>query len=79
MPDPTDIFGADIAGKINQALGPLVFDQVLVKITEARNPLDPTEMVQTKVNHNCKGFIDVFNDDQVDGTLILQTDRKIVI
>jgi len=79
MPTPPDIFGEDIAGKINQALGPLVFDQILINITEVRNPLDPTEVTLTETPHDCKGFVDVFEDDHVDGTLVLRTDRKIVI
>ncbi len=79
MPIPTNIFGADIAGQINKALGPLVFDQILIKVTEARDPVDPTLMVPTDTPSDCKGFIDVFKDDQVDGTLVLRSDHKIVI
>lgn len=79
MPTPPDIFGAKIAQLINNGLGSLVFDQVLIKVSSIRDPSDPTKTIETEVSHNCKGFIDVFKDDQIDGTLILQNDRKIVI
>ena len=76
---PPNIFGADIAGKINKALGPLVFDQTLIKVTSTRDPLNSTNRIQTEVSHTCKGYIDEFDDDVQEGTRVKITDRKIVI
>lgn len=74
-----NIFGADIAGIINSALGPLVFDQVLIKTTSVRDPVNKTKRVKTKTSHACKGFIDTYEDQFLSGTLVHDTDRKIVI
>lgn len=74
-----NIFGADISGQIARALGPLVFEQTLIKVTENRDQTDPTNMIPIETPFICRGFIDVYKDDQVDGTLVLSSDRKIVI
>lgn len=74
-----NIFGANIAQIINTALGPLVFDQTLIKVTSIRDPSDSTKRIQTKVQHACKGFVDDFKDAYVNGTTVKITDRKIII
>lgn len=74
-----DIFGADLAGVLNEALGPLVFDQTLIKITSIRDPSNPTKRLSTETSFPCRGFIDVFEDGTLSGTGIKITDRKIVI
>lgn len=74
-----DIFGAKIAQEINKALGPLVFDQVLIKTSSTRDPADSTKRVKTKVQHPCKGFIDTYKDQFINGTLVHDSGRKVVI
>lgn len=74
-----NIFGVDLAGIVNDALGPLVFDQILIKISSVRDEVDPTKMVKTRVPYACKGFIDDFIDGTFKGTTIKVNDRKIVI
>jgi hypothetical protein len=74
-----NIFGADIAGAIFNALGPLVFDQTLVKISSVRDVTDKTHLVKTKTPYTNKGFVDSFDTEEIDGSLIKRTDRKISI
>ena len=74
-----DIFGEDIAGLILDNLGPLVFDQTLIVVTDTRDPNNSTKRLKTEVNHSCKGFIDVFDDGMINGTTIKFSDRKIII
>ena len=74
-----NIFGADIAGKLNQALGSLVFPQTLVKTSSERDSVDPTKRVKTGLPFPCKGFVDTYKDEWIDGGLVKVTDRKIVI
>ncbi|QBQ71174.1 hypothetical protein S0112_067 [Shewanella phage S0112] len=72
-----DIFGADIAGSILDGLGGLVFDQMLVKITTGRDPLDPTKIIPVESPYPCKGFIDNyakenrFSPQQITGVKIV--------
>ena len=74
-----NIFKANIAKLVNKALGPLVFDQTLTKSVKSRDPADSTKVIAVETNHSCKGFIDEFKDEWVDGTTVKVNDRKIVI
>ena len=76
-----DIFKADIAGKINKALGNLVFDLTLTKVEPGtRTPGALTGGTNpTETGHTVKGFVDEYKDYQIDGTLIQRGDRKVVI
>ncbi len=74
-----DIFGAQIAQIIADNLGPLVFDQVLIKVTTTRDPLNPTKSIVVETPHDCKGFVDVFDEEDVTGTSVQISDRKIII
>lgn len=74
-----NIFNADIANIINNALGPLVFDQTLIKITSIRDPSDSTARIRNETQYPCKGFVDDFKDAFINGTIVKMTDRKIVI
>lgn len=74
-----NIFGADIAGIIAKELGPLVFDQTLTKAVKTQDPADSTKVVTVETDYPCKGFIDEFKDEWVNGTTVKVNDRKIVI
>lgn len=74
-----DIFGIDIAGIIDEQLSPLVFDQVLIKVTTARDTVNPTKQATTKVEHKCKGFVDNYARENARGTSTRITDYKVVI
>lgn len=74
-----NIFNANIAKLINKHLGPLVFAQTLTKAVKTQHPTDSTKVVTVETAHSCKGFIDEFKDEWVDGTTVKVNDRKIVI
>jgi hypothetical protein len=74
-----DIFGVNIAGLINDALGDLVFDQQLIKVSSTRDPSDSTKRIQLRTVYPCKGFIDSYADVWVDGAMVQASDRKIII
>lgn len=74
-----DIFGIDLAGIVNEALGPLVFDQTLIVVTSSRDPANSSKTIKVETPHKCKGFIDFFADRLIDGSAIKYTDRKIII
>lgn len=85
-----DIFGADIAGAIFDALGGDVFDATLTRRNTAslgdRDPASLTAGLTTfddpedaETAWAAKGFIDHYRDGQIDGTLIQRGDRKIIL
>ena len=74
-----NIFKANIAKVVNKALGTLVFDQVLTKAVKTEDPTNSTKIVTVETPHDCKGFIDEFKDEWVNGTTVKVNDRKIVI
>ena len=75
-----DIFKQDIAGKINKALGPLVFDLTLIKKSVGSRGSDITAGTNpTSSSTSCKGFVDRYKDREIDGTRVQTSDRKISI
>lgn len=76
-----DIFGADIAGKIHNALKGKVFDITLTKVAPGtRTPGSLTGGTNpAETTHTVKGFVDEYQDKHIDGTLIKRGDRKVVI
>ena len=75
-----NIFGADIAGEINKALGPLVFSVTLIRATGgSRTSANLTEKKQTTSTVTGKGFVDDYDARLIDGTIIKRGDRKVVI
>lgn len=76
-----DIFKADIAGKLNNAMGGLVFDITLTKVEPGtRTPGALTGGTNaTETAHTVKGFVDEYQDKHIDGTLIQRGDRKVII
>lgn len=74
-----NIFGVDMAGILNDAMGDLVFDQTLIVVTSKRDPNNSTKTIKTETPYPCKGFVDVFADRLINHTTIKYTDRKILI
>lgn len=76
-----DIFKANIAGRIKSALGPLVFDVTLIKVAAGtRTPGALTAGTNpTETSYTCKGFVDEYNLEQIDGQVVQQGDRKVSI
>ena len=74
-----DIFGADIAGQINQHLGPLLFPLVLYKTAVTRDPADPTKPVNSEVAHPGTGFVDQKSVRNASGTLVQTNVKSIAV
>lgn len=75
-----DIFKKQIAKKINDKLGPLVFDLTLTKVTPGTRGADLTAGTNpTETDYTVKGFVDSYSDYLIDGNRIQAGDRKIVI
>lgn len=75
-----NIFGANIAKRLNSALGSRTFKLTLRVETIVTDPADVTEtIVQDTVEHPCNGFIDNYRSSDIDGTRILAGDRKITL
>jgi len=73
------ILGADIAGTIAKEMGGLLLPAALIKHDSgARVPGSLTSgptIVET--TYSCRGFIDMYSDSEVDGTVVQQGDRKV--
>lgn len=76
-----DIFKAGIAKKIAKALGKQLFPVTLHSVTTGtRTPGGLTGGTNpSQTDHTCRGFVSDYKDHQVDGTIIRQGDRKVVI
>lgn len=80
MPEPFNIFGVDLAGKIGRAFSSKVFDITLTKVepgTRGGNLTGGTS--PTEVEYTVKGFEDSYKESQIDGTLVQKGDRKFSI
>lgn len=73
--------GVDIAKLIDENLSPRLLDATLVKVTAGtRTPGSLTAGTNsTTVNHACKGFIEDYKSDRVDGTVIQFGDRMVIL
>lgn len=76
-----NLFGVNISGIINSAIGPGVLDATLLKRTPgSRTPGDVTSGTNpTEAPFAAKGFTDDYTDRQIDGTNVLIGDRKITL
>jgi len=75
-----NIFNANIAGKINKALGNMVFPVTLVRKTYGARPEDLTRGIDSvETTYTGRGFVSDYKDSEIDGTSVKQGDRKVVI
>ncbi|MCH9664661.1 MAG: hypothetical protein K0U41_02295 [Gammaproteobacteria bacterium] len=76
-----ELFGIDIAGIVAQEIGPRVLPATLIVITRGpRDPADPTEPgPEIRTPHPCRGFIEDYDDDKIDGTLVQRGDRLVTL
>jgi hypothetical protein len=75
-----NIFNADIAGKLNKAMGSLLFDVVLTKRTSSLRSQNLTAGIDTiERQYTGRGFVEDYTEDQIDGTRVQVGDRKITI
>jgi hypothetical protein len=76
-----NLFGKDIAGKINRALGSRLMRATLVKrspgtrtsddLTAGTNP--------TQQRRSARGIVSDYSEGQVDGTLVQSGDRRVLL
>ena len=76
-----NIFKTNIAKKIATALNPLVFEAVLTKkASEGLRADNPTGGIDSSSKaYTGKGYVDSYREFLVDGHIIQQGDRKIVL
>lgn len=75
------LFGLDIAGIVNKAMGGGLPAITLVKVTPGQR-VDGALTAGTNPTTNqfpARGFVDVYSDAVIDGTLITKADRKVVV
>lgn len=75
------LFGVDIAAIIDSAMSGGLLDATLHQTTPGtRTPGDPTGGTNpTTVDAACKGMVDDYADGEIDGTLVLVGDRKVLL
>lgn len=75
-----DNYGVDISKTIAKKLGKSLLPTILKTITvDSPSPANNFTPTETPVNYDCRGFVDSFPDEVIDGTRIETNDRKIVI
>lgn len=76
-----NIFGADIAGKLAAALGPMLFDVTLHKlVTGGRDPDNPSGgNSPQEVSLTARGFTDEWTKEELAASLFQVGDEKIAI
>lgn len=75
-----NLFGIDIAGIIAQEIGPGVLDATLIVVTPGTRSTNSTAGTNpTTVSISGKGFIEDYEDNQIDGTLVKKGDRRITL
>jgi len=79
VPTYPNIFGVDLAGKVNDALGPLVFDLTLTVVTPGTRVGITDGTQPSEVTYTVKGFVSEYKDGEIDGEIIKEGDRKVSI
>lgn len=76
-----NLFGANISGRIARALGPKLLRATLIRRLEGTR--DSTALDEgtrpTTSSHSARGIVDDYDEKQVDGTLIQQGDRRVLL
>ena len=75
------LFGVDIAGIVNSSMAQGLLPATLTKITLGDRTTGSLTGGKAKIEtaYTCRGFIDVYTDKQMDGTIIKAGDRKILL
>jgi len=76
-----NLFKANISGAIKKAIGPNVLDATLTKVTPgSRTSGSLTGGTNpTSVSYSGKGFVDTYKDGTIDGTIIKEGDKMVVL
>lgn len=75
------LFGVDIAKIVNKEIAPGLLDATLTKSTYgSRTSGDLTSgQSETSKSYPCKGIVSRYSDEEINGTTILKSDRKILL
>lgn len=74
------LFGINIAGLVNQAMGSGVLPATLRRVIEQSRGLDPTAgRAPVNVDYPCRGFVQDYSEREVDESLIKQGDRRVLL
>ena len=79
-----DMFGLDLAKIIDDAFvsagGTGDVGAVLLSVTPGSGTdADPNELTPTGTSHTARGFIDDYDDNKIDGTIIRKADRMVFL
>lgn len=76
-----ELFGIDIAGLVHDNISDGVLPATLIKVTEGER--DPNNLAgglnSTETSYSARGFIDSYNDNQINNTTVLRSDRRITL
>ena len=77
----SNLFNIDIAALVNQHIANLLLDAVLIKIIHGERDLDniTAGMPFIVKEFEAKGLVDDYENDIVDGTLILEGDKRVLL
>jgi hypothetical protein len=75
------LFGVDIKAILDKHVATGLYDAKITRLSEGtRDPGDPTGgLVRDPADHPCKGIWVDYENNEVDGTLVLAGDRKALI
>ncbi len=75
------LFGVDIAAIVDGAMSSGLLPATLHHTTPGvRTPGDPTAGTNpTTTDHACRGIADDYRDAEIDGTVVLANDRKVLL
>lgn len=75
------LFGKNISKMVNKALGKKLLSATITRYTEGtRTSSDLSAGTNpTASTHTCRGIVEDYEDKLIDGTLVQQGDRKILI
>jgi len=76
-----DIFKQNIAGKLASAMGPLLFDIILIKVAVGARTGGALTAgpALTETSYTVKGFTDSYAEELTDGQNVQQNDLKVSI
>jgi len=74
-----NIFNANIAKKIDKAMGKLLLPVVLQKFSQIRDPDNSSKNIKTFTPHKCRGFTEDYDEKTLSGTLVAIGDKKITV
>lgn len=74
------LFGINIAGILNQAMGAGVLPATLRRVIEQSRGVDPTAgRSPVTIDYVCRGFVQDYAENEIDESLVKQGDRRVVL